>query len=341
MEIEVNKYIFDYIYQKYWDTLNYITQDIGNCWRYNLIVTNCDIPDVILAWHVDTVPESDKKQFTPEIIGDRLYWRWAVDMKSGVAINIMMIDELLNQNIKFWNLFYCDEEYNFLWMKKFIKEYTWRINPKITIITEPTDEKLIVGFRGVAEFLLSLEWRTSHSAKKYLWINAINEFYEFEENFENFLRERDLFWFTSSVNIWWIHWWFNKGGEIIWKWNSVADTVNWMLEIRLWNDLSKQEFEKFLFSYFEKREVKILEYTMNFWLSPLLQRDIIGKYPWSEICNNFWYSDIQMIKENLWGDCILFWPGPNNKSHQSDEYVEIDSIYRVKDRILDIIKNIF
>jgi acetylornithine deacetylase/succinyl-diaminopimelate desuccinylase-like protein len=53
----------------------------------------------------------------------------------------------------------------------------------------------------------------------------------------------------------------------------------------------------------------------------------------------FGYSDVQFVKEYLGGDCLLIWPGPNEKSHQADEYVEIDSIKKAKAIIENILKD--
>ena len=82
-----------------------------------------DAPAILLAGHLDTVPVVDPDQLVPYEKEGRIYGRGAVDMKAGVTILLEMIPYLLKNNIPFMMLFYCDEEYNFLGMKKFISEY--------------------------------------------------------------------------------------------------------------------------------------------------------------------------------------------------------------------------
>jgi len=108
------KFIQDYVQKRYSDVVICEQQAIGNKDRYNVIIKNTENPDIILAGHVDTVPELSKEQFIPKIEGNKLYGRGAVDMKAGVAINIQLIDVMVKNNIKFRVLCYADEEYNFL-----------------------------------------------------------------------------------------------------------------------------------------------------------------------------------------------------------------------------------
>jgi len=75
IENEAMQYIEDYVRNLYGDQLIYEQQLIDDKDRYNLIIKNTDQPDIILAGHVDTVPELSKDQFTPRIEGNKLYGR--------------------------------------------------------------------------------------------------------------------------------------------------------------------------------------------------------------------------------------------------------------------------
>jgi acetylornithine deacetylase/succinyl-diaminopimelate desuccinylase-like protein len=69
------QYIEQYVKEQYRDVLIYEHQAIGDTDRYNLIIKNTDQPNIILAGHVDTVPEFSKEQFIPKIEGNKLYGR--------------------------------------------------------------------------------------------------------------------------------------------------------------------------------------------------------------------------------------------------------------------------
>jgi acetylornithine deacetylase/succinyl-diaminopimelate desuccinylase-like protein len=69
------QYIEQYVKEKYGDAVVCKHQAIGDNNRYNLIIKNTDQPDIILAGHVDTVPELSKEQFIPKIEGNTLYGR--------------------------------------------------------------------------------------------------------------------------------------------------------------------------------------------------------------------------------------------------------------------------
>lgn len=339
-ENDAMKFIQGYVEDIYGDKLHYEQQDIGDDWRYNLVIKNTDQPDIILAWHVDVVPAFSQEQFVPVIKDNRLYWRWAVDMKAWVAINIALIDFMIKNNIKFWVLCYADEEYNFLGMKKFIETYQWKIAPALTIVTEPTDTKIYTWFRGIASVDLKIRGKSVHSAIKYSWINAITEYVYFVDHLEKHLQSRDTYGYQSLVNLSWIDWWIDKWWTIVWQDNIVPNIANWNFSLRLWNIFSPEELTDFVNNYFGNKWIEILAMHIKVWCNPLIQvwlKEQYGKYWTVEEWYTFWYSDGQFIKEHIGWDCLLIWPGPNEKSHQIDEYVDIESISKAKEIIEKIL----
>jgi hypothetical protein len=61
--------------------------------------------------------------------------------------------------------------------------------------------------------------------------------------------------------------------------NKVADISEGRLEIRIGNtNISQKDFEVFLKSYFDDKEIEILEYKNNFRLNPLIQNELLEKY---------------------------------------------------------------
>ena len=341
-ENKAMEYIQHYIQNIYGDTLNYEQQAIGDKERYNLIIKNTELPDIILAWHVDTVPELSKEQFTPRIEWNKLYGRGAVDMKAGVAINLTLIDFMLKHDIKFWVLCYADEEYNCLWMQKFVEAYNGKIHPKLTIVTEPTNACIYTGFRGVASLEMEIQWKSVHSARKHLGVNAIEQYVYFIDHLEQHMQSKDTQWYVSLTNLAGIHWWIYKHGEIIWPDNIVPSVAKGRFSLRLGNNFTYQDFQLFMQEYFSKKWVEIINIQVISWYNPLIQvglQEKYGSYGDVQEGYSFWYSDVQMIKESLGWDCLLIWPGPNEKSHQADEYVDIESIEKAKKIIENILQD--
>ncbi len=337
------QYIEQYVKEQYGDVLIYEHQAIGDTDRYNLIIKNTDQPDIILAGHVDTVPELSKEQFIPKIEGNKLYGRWAVDMKAGVAINIQLIDFMIKNNIQFRVLCYADEEYNFLWMKKFVETYEGKIAPKLTIVTEPTNTKIFTWFRGIAAINLEIKGKSVHSARKHLGINAIEEYVHFMDALEKFMQTKDKQWYQSLTNLAGMSWWIYKDGKIIRQDNIVPCVAKGKFSLRLGNDFTYQEFEIFMNYYFATQWIELIEIQKEIWYNPLIQSWLTEKYEKYGIVENgatFGYSDIQLIKETIGGDCLLIWPWPRQLAHQAEEYVDIDSIEKAKSIIQSIIKDI-
>jgi len=337
------QFIEKYVKEKYGDKVICEQQAIWNNDRYNLIIKNTDQPDIILAGHVDTVPELSKEQFIPKIEGNKLYGRWAVDMKAGVAINIQLIDFMLENKIKFFVLCYADEEYNFLWMKKFVEEYAGKISPKLTIVTEPTDAAIYTGFRGIAALSMEIKGKSVHSARKHLGINAIEEYVHFMDALEKYLQSKDTFGYQSLTNLAWMSWWIYKEGEIIRQDNIVPCVAKGKFSLRLGNNFSYEEFDLFMQDHFGKKWIEIVEVQQKIRYNPLIQSWLEEKYAkyGSVVAGyTFGYSDVQLMKECIGGDCLLIWPWPRQLAHQAEEYVDIDSIEKAKSVIEKILKDI-
>ena len=114
-----------------------------------------------------------------------------------------------------------------------------------------------------------------------------------------------------------------------------------MIEIRIWTNISQNEFENFVRKRFKNNWYVLEDFRINFYLDWLLQPDLEKKYEKFVLVddgNNFWYSDIAMIKKVLPNsDCLLLWPWPKSRAHQEDEYVDIESLIDVREKIKKIV----
>lgn len=289
--------------------------------RFNLIIKNTDKPDILLWAHMDVVPVSNVNQFQAVIKDNKLYGRWAVDMKWWMYAILKNLEKIKNKKV--WILFYCDEEYNFKWMRKFIEKLD-NINPELIIIPEPTNNKIIANFKWICEFNLEIFGETAHAAM-WRWKNSIKILYNYVQDLEKFFNKNTLF--KSTVNIAWINGGLLSNKNIIWSGNQLADYVKALLEIRIWNNTSEQEFIDFTNNWFEKADCKI-NLNINFYLKPLIQKWIKQKYNDFDYSDGsgFGYSDIALLNEKFpEADCILFGPGPMEKAHKEDEYLDLES----------------
>ncbi len=336
----VAQFIQGYIESLHLSNLKLEKQFIWDGKRYNLIVKNTDNPQIILAGHMDTVPIGSEKQLKPQEIDWKLYGRWAVDMKWGLAIMLDLLPELVSNDVKFWMLFYADEEYYFKGMLAFV-EYLKQtdISLQLVLIPEPTDNKLVFNFKWITEFELGVRWISAHSARKSLGKNPLEWIFEFIGDLEDFFNQASGV-FNSTVNLAGIKWGLWSEGKIIWKGNQVPDWAEAMIEVRIWSDVSEVQFKEFVQNWFESRWYGLEKFKVNFYLKGLLQPELEGKYSDWQIDDGetFGYSDVAMIKEVLpQSDCLLLGPWPKNKAHQDDEYVQIESLKEAREKIKKLV----
>ncbi len=339
-EVEAMKWIENYIkqYTEKYD-LSVTRQDIDDQWRYNLIVSNTKKPKLLLWWHLDTVPVVNEQQLQPTIQEGKLYGRGALDMKSWVAVMIAMLPALLEKEIPMMMLFYCDEEYNFLGMKKFVKEYQWMIEPDLVIIPEWTNQSILIGSRWIVEFTCSVGGQSAHAARKHLGRNAIEWAVALGAFLEKELQKYDES-FTTTVNLGGLQGGLKRGDSIIQKANVVPNIANCIYDIRLGGKAKEKDLWMLIDQFCTQTGYTVNNVSINFWLGSLIQDEISRYYQqFSSVDTgtNSGYSDIQMINETLGGDCLQIGPSPREQAHQVGEYVSIDSLQKTYDIIREVI----
>lgn len=122
-------------------------------------------------------------------------------MKAGVALIIEMIPRMVRLQKPFWVVFYCDEEYYFQGMKTFVAQYKDIIQPRVTIITEPTDNQIQSQLRGITEFRLTVTSSAQHAAVASPSDNVIRSLIMSMDRFVDILKLRDLASMQTNLNI--------------------------------------------------------------------------------------------------------------------------------------------
>lgn len=302
--------------------------------RRNIVVSNCDDPELVFIGHQDTVPVTSAKQLRPKIKNNKLYGRGAVDMKCGLALMLLLACEISMRKLKrkIGFVFTVDEEYAFLGIQEFVKQNNW--DPQFVINPESTNLRILNQCRGCMEATIIFKGKSAHAGRKLEGVNAIEKALEFCNMFEDELQKFNTAQMKNSLNVAAIEGGILVDGKCIVRPNVVPDFCKLTVEFRIANpSLTKENLEKIALSVARSIGIKIQEYVSGNWYGSLLP----NKDP-ERFCdairsaglavqyvnpNSAGYYEIQMLQTKWSCPIIAFGPGPNEQSHQSDEYVDL------------------
>ncbi|MCX8173669.1 MAG: M20/M25/M40 family metallo-hydrolase [Thermoplasmata archaeon] len=133
---------------------------------------------VLLNAHMDTVEVMQNWSLDPfggiEREG-KLYGLGACDMKAGLGIFMALFAEL-SEKLPVVFTACADEEGESLGAYQLIKHLREiECNPEIVLISEPTDEKVMLGARGRVVLEIDVRGKSAHGARPHLGVNAISE----------------------------------------------------------------------------------------------------------------------------------------------------------------------
>jgi len=334
-EKEVGNWIYDFLEKN--TNLKITKQSIGNG-RFNIFAQNSNIVDTLLTGHIDTVqPNSGwtKKSVKPEIAEDKLYGLGSSDMKSGVAIMLKLTTLTnLNKNIAF--LFYCDEEYDFLGMKTFIKNCKVQpcdIKPKLIISLDGEGMQINNSCRGLIELKVKVKGKTGHAANPKSGINAITESFKVINNLKKWLKAfRSDELGNSTLNIAYM----NGGGD---QGNIIAEKCEYIVEIRVANEsLNAKKAKEFIAKESERLGLEIenikIRHDLGNWITKREDLEDIFKIVDKKSVKSAkksGYIDIQMLWQTFGKvPTFSFGVGEKGMSHKTDEYVKIENIAKAQ-----------
>ena len=186
-EREIGEWIYKYLKKN--TTLKISKQPVGGS-RFNVIAQKGQWVDSLVTGHIDTVqPNSGwtENPIEPKVVRTKVFGRGSSDMKCGVAI-MLYLTALSNLKNNTMFLFYCDEEYDFLGMKKFIEEYKDKIKPKLVISLDGGGLQIGNSCRGLIELKVSVEGKAGHAADPKSGINAITQSFRIINNLKKWLK---------------------------------------------------------------------------------------------------------------------------------------------------------
>jgi acetylornithine deacetylase/succinyl-diaminopimelate desuccinylase family protein len=173
-ETEIAGYIADRFQQM---GLNVKTQTMGPD-RINVIGIlegTGEGPTLMLNGHTDTVTANamEIEPFTPKVSDGKVYGRGALDMKGGVAAQIMAVQAIVKSGIQLKGnvLLACvaDEEYMSIGTEKLLEEF----KADAAVICEPTDLTITTAHKGFAWTTVEVFGKAAHGSRPSEGIDAI------------------------------------------------------------------------------------------------------------------------------------------------------------------------
>ncbi len=129
-------------------------------------------PTVFLCGHFDVVPGNDE-QFSPRVVGDRLYGRGALDMKSGVAVMMLLMKVCATTKHDVGLMLTGDEEHGGFHGTGRLVEEGYR--PRVALIPDGGEaiHRMVMKEKGVMRVTLHATGRSVHGSVPWKGENAI------------------------------------------------------------------------------------------------------------------------------------------------------------------------
>jgi succinyl-diaminopimelate desuccinylase len=192
-------------------------------------------PTLVLHGHMDVVP-GGRDQFEPQIDGDRLYGRGSYDMKGALAVMLVVLHDLRDQEEVCLRLgIVSDEESEEEENRGSDALVTSGFIGDFAITGEPTNLQVGVQAKGVLAMRLQVRGRSAHGATPWLGDNAVVKAVEVFRGIESlpFARHSSALFDRPSINLGRI-----MGGDAL---NKVPDSCVIDVDIRFLPDQDPDE----------------------------------------------------------------------------------------------------
>ncbi|MBI4097264.1 MAG: M20 family metallopeptidase [Candidatus Levybacteria bacterium] len=327
--------------------------------RFNVYCSGSKNVTVLFLAHIDTVQPTQgwkTNPLLPVVKNNRIFGLGAGDMKGSIACLLKGLQEV-KDSVNFENigiLFYVDEEYDFLGMKTFIKDYLPN-KPKV-VFSLDGDLQVASGCRGVIELQIIFTGKSAHSSKPFLGINAATRTVSLVNELEKKLMQFfDPYLGPTTVNLAYM-----QGGtrlqeesSVTWQreGNVVPDVAEITLEIRpslrsVSADFVRKKIKALSKSLGLKVESLTIRHDIHPWPVTFRKKDIKllqAAYsktgiPFQMTSRTFsGYVDIQMLSEKL--TCPMFVIGAGGENyHGANENVPIPNLMKAARLYEEILK---
>lgn len=346
-EMAVADFIFKYL-QRF--SFLQVEKQIVEGVRFNIIAKTKGKPKLFFAGHMDTVcPKKGwtKDQFKGETENDKLFGIGAIDTKSGVAALLYALNDF-DDISGLTMLFYCDEEYDFKGMKKFIKDYDKTVGD-FSVFIEPTSLKICNAHRGLVEIKFIVRGETGHAKTAREGKSAILATAKAIKSFEEHLVTlKDKRFGESTMNVAYIKGGLDMGkdkkGEVALgrEGNNIADYTEFIIDVRpAVKELTALKIVEYFKKEIKKNKCLVEFFTIRHDYSCLstnkeevsdvedVIKKAIGKTEYLD-SEEMGYGEAPLIQEKYQIPVIYFGPKGGN-AHGVNEWVDISSIYKTKE----------
>ncbi len=326
--------------------------------RFNIIAKDNYPPKLLFACHLDTVEPKkgwDYNQLSATIKGNRLYGLGSCDMKGGTACVLDTLQEF-NKTKGLALLFYCDEEYDFKGMRKFLQNGF--PSPKLAVFPESTNEKIVNGCRGVIEIYFQIFGKTGHAARPLEGKNAIDGITGTIESLRGKIeRYESSSLGKPTLNLAYLAGGLMKkvdrNGEITLgdRGNNIPDVAQAVLDIRTTSSkLDGKKVIDFLNDSCKKNGLELGEVFIRSDFGPMyisrtkikdfenIIKSQVGRANYGDITKQG-YFDGEMLYKKLGVPCVYFGPKGGN-AHGVNEWVDVNSLKEVREVYKNLIRRV-
>ena len=301
-----------------------------------IVMPASNFAPIILMSHLDVVDGADDL-FVPRLKGDALYGRGSIDDKYAVALSLVLVKKYLHRlqtrgqnqsDLPFGVLITCDEEIGGIYgARKALQE----IQAEFCIALDGGClKKIIVKEKGIIRLKLKARGKSAHGARPWLGENAI-------ENLIDDYRVLKKYFVLSTADRWQRTLNFSRieGGKAT---NQVPDYAEALFDIRYTenDDMEKIFLEiqhKIKGELIVERKEPLFEGGDSPYLDRLLEIAKDAEVGFEHGASDARFLSAHGIKGIVWG------ADGDMSQHSADEYVHIESVYKLYDLLDAFIKD--
>lgn len=210
-------------------------------------------PEICLCGHIDVVP-AKKEQYVPRQDNVHLYGRGSGDMKSGLAVLIELFIKHPDKNLSL--LITSDEETGSLNGAEFVHN---KINPSLVLVTEPTNNNILLDEKGGAWIELFIKSPGGHASKPHLSRNSVDILFETIQEIRKEINSTNKNEWKNTLNIGSIeggNYSFNKriNHEAA---NIIANNASARIDVRLTEKMTHKELFSKINKVITKKQKKL------------------------------------------------------------------------------------
>lgn len=318
--------------------------------KANLFATLGDVntPGIMLSGHTDVVPVADqdwsRDPFTMTEQDGLIYGRGSCDMKGFIAACMGQLDHLAaasaHQPIHF--AFTYDEETGCMGaahLAETLKKHN--IAPRLAIIGEPTEMRVIEGHKGCFEYSTFIQGLAGHGSAPELGVNAaeyavrfVSRLLEWREKLKlNPPEDSPYVPPHTTINIGRIesgiaHNVIAQKAQIDWEMRPVqasdADLVKTDLD-----DFCKKELLPMMQKTYPNSKIwsEIIAEVAGFDIMPENEaRKLVQELTGSNSSNVVAFCTEAGVFQSLGTDCVICGPGSIEQAHKADEFISVDQM---------------